>query len=83
VLDIAPLKAYPANITRDPETGIGKRTGAQLAKAIREGVRPDKSVNGPPTPIDSYRQMADDDLAAIIAYLRAQPAVRKVVPRST
>jgi len=34
-------------------------------------------------PIASYRQMADDDLAAIIAYLRAQPAVRNVVPRST
>jgi mono/diheme cytochrome c family protein len=83
LLDIAPLKAYPANITPDPETGIGKWTAAQLAKAIREGVRPDKSVIGPPMPIESYRQMSDDDLAAIIAYLRAQPAVRNVVPRST
>jgi len=83
LLDIAPFKAYPANITPDPDTGIGKWTDAQLAKAIREGVRPDKSLIGPPMPIEFYRDMADDDLAAIIAYLRAQPAVKNVVPRST
>ena len=83
LLDIAPLKAYPANITPDTDTGIGKWTDAQLAKAIREGVRPDKSIIGPPMPIESYRNMADDDLAAIIAYLRAQPAVKNLVPKST
>lgn len=83
LLDIAPLKAYPGNITPDPGTGIGKWTDAQLRKAIREGVRPDKSIIGPPMPIESYRHMADDDLAAIVAYLRAQPAVKNAVPRST
>jgi mono/diheme cytochrome c family protein len=83
LLDIAPLKAYPGNITPDRDTGIGKWTDAQLAKAIREGVRPDKTIIGPPMPIESYRQMADADLAAIIAYLRAQPAVKNTVPRST
>ena len=83
LLDIAEFKAFPANLTPDPDTGIGKWTDAQLAKAIREGVRPDKSLIGPPMPIENYRQMADDDLAAIIAYLRAQPAVKNVVPRST
>lgn len=83
LLDIAPFKAYPANITPDAETGIGKWTDAQLAKAIREGVRPDKSLIGPPMPIEYYRHLADDDLAAIIAYLRAQPAVKNTVPRST
>jgi mono/diheme cytochrome c family protein len=83
LLDIAPFKAYPANLTPDPATGIGKWTDAQLAKAIREGVRPDKSVIGPPMPVEYYRHLADADLAAIIAYLRAQPAVSNVVPRST
>ena len=57
--------------------------GAMLAKAIREGVRPDKSVIGPPMPIESYRHMADDDLAAVIAYLRTRTAVKNTVPRST
>jgi mono/diheme cytochrome c family protein len=82
VFDEAPFKAYAANITPDAETGIGKWTDAQLAKAIREGVRPDKSIIGPPMPIESYRHLSDTDLAAIIAYLRAQAPVRNAVPKS-
>ncbi len=83
VFDEPPFKAYASNITPDPETGIGKWTDAQLAKAIREGIRPDKSVIGPPMPMAFYRNLSDDDLAAIIAYLRAQKPVRHVVPKST
>jgi mono/diheme cytochrome c family protein len=45
-------------------------------------VRPDKSVIGPPMPSAFYRKISDDDLAAIIAYLRAQSAVKNEVPRS-
>jgi mono/diheme cytochrome c family protein len=82
LFDEPPFKAYASNITPDPETGIGKWTDAQLARAIREGVRPDKSIIGPPMPVEFYRQMSDTDLAAIIAYLRAQPAVKAAVPRS-
>jgi mono/diheme cytochrome c family protein len=77
------FKAYAANITPDPDTGIGKWSDAQLAKALREGVRPDKSLIGPPMPIAYYRNMSDSDLAAIIAYLRAQPAVKNAVPKSS
>src|SRR6187397_1382023 len=44
VFDEEPFKAYAPNITPDPETGIGKWTDAQLAKAIREGVRPDGTL---------------------------------------
>ncbi len=82
VFDEAPFKAYAANITPDPETGIGRWTDAQLARAIREGVRPDGSVIGPPMPMEFYRQLSDGDLAAIVAYLRAQPPVRSAVPKS-
>jgi mono/diheme cytochrome c family protein len=82
VFDEPPFRAVAANITPDPETGIGKWTDAQLAKAIREGIRPDKTVIGPPMPIEFYRHMSDDDLKAIIAYLRAQPPVRHVVEKS-
>ena len=83
LFDEPPFKAYAANITPDKDTGIGKWTDAQLAKAIREGVRPDKSLIGPPMPIEFYRHLSDADLAAIIAYLRAQPAVKNAVPKST
>jgi len=82
VFDEPPFKAYASNLTPDAETGIGKWTDAQLAKAIREGVRPDGSVIGPPMPSEFYRHMADDDLKAVIAYLRAQPAMKNAVPKS-
>ncbi|WIT12899.1 cytochrome c [Paucibacter sediminis] len=75
--------AYAANITPDKVTGIGNWTDAQLGKAIREGMRPDGRLIGPPMPIEYYRHLSDADLAAIIAYLRAQPAVRNAVPKSS
>ena len=82
LFDEPPFKAHAANITPDAATGIGKWTDAQLAKAIREGVRPDKSIIGPPMPIEFYRRFSDDDLTAVVAYLRSQPAVRNEVPKS-
>lgn len=82
VFDEPPFKAYAANITPDRETGIGKWTDAQLAKAIREGIRPDKTVIGPPMPMELYRGLSDEDLAALIAYIRAQPPVKHAVPKS-
>jgi mono/diheme cytochrome c family protein len=80
--DLPIFTARAANITPDPDTGIGKWTDAQLAKAIREGIRPDKTVIGPPMPIEYYRHLSDRDLAAIIAYLRAQPPVVNKVAKS-
>ena len=82
VFDEAGFKAYAPNITPDDDTGIGTWTGEQIAKAIREGVRPDGSVIGPPMPIWFYRNISDADLDAIIAYLKAQPPVRHRVPKS-
>ena len=82
LFDEEPFRAYAPNITPDAETGIGKWTDAQLARAIREGIRPDGTLIGPPMPILFYRGMADDDLKALVAYLRAQPAVRNKVPKS-
>ena len=82
LFDEPAFKAYASNITPDPATGIGRWTDAQLAGAIREGIRPDKTLIGPPMPIEFYRHLSDRDLRAIIAYLRAQPAVDNAVPKS-
>jgi mono/diheme cytochrome c family protein len=82
LFDEPPFKAYAPNITTDADTGIGKWSDAQLARAIREGIRPDKSIIGPPMPMEFYRRLSDADLAAIVAYLRAQPAVSNKVPKS-
>jgi mono/diheme cytochrome c family protein len=71
--------SYASNITPDPETGIGKWTDAQIIAAIREGKRPDGSIIGPPMPIELYHGLSDDDVKAIVAYLRSvKPVVNKV-----
>lgn len=82
VFDEAPFLAVASNITPDPETGIGRWTDAQIARAIREGIRPDGRIIGPPMPIELYRGISDNDLAAMVAYLRSVPAVRNAVPAS-
>jgi mono/diheme cytochrome c family protein len=70
------------NITPDPETGIGRWTDAEIIRAIREGKRPDGRTLGPPMPFDLYRRLSDDDVKAMVAYLRTVASVRQVVPRS-
>jgi len=82
VFDEKPFTAVASNITPDPETGIGRWSDAQLVAAIREGRRPDGSLIGPPMPIGLYRGMSDNDVAAIVAYLRSVPAVKNAVPKS-
>ena len=75
--------AIAANITPDRETGIGGWTDAQIILAIREGRRPNGTLIGPPMPIELYRSQSDDDVRAIVAYLRTVPPVRNKVTPST
>ena len=65
--------AIAPNIT--PGGRVSKWSDAELAKAIREGLRPDGSLIGPPMPFEVYRGISDDDLASVVAYLRTVPAV--------
>lgn len=74
--------AYAPNITQDRETGIGAWSDEEIMRAIREGVRRDGSIIGPPMPVLSYRGMSDTDVRAIVAYLRTVAPVRNSVPRS-
>ncbi len=82
-IDAPPFRAVASNITPDPETGIGRWTDAQIARAIREGIRPDGSLIGPPMPFAFYRGLSDGDLAAMVAYLRTVPPIRNQVEKST
>jgi len=83
VIDAPPFRAVTSNITQDPETGIGRWTDAQIARAIREGIRPDGSLIGPPMPFEFYRNLSDRDLQAMVAYLRTVPPIRNAVEKST
>lgn len=72
--------AYAMNIT--PGGTPASWTDAELGRAIREGIRPDGSLVGPLMPFSFYRYISDNDLAAIVAYLRSVPAVDNDVPDS-
>ncbi|PYS87606.1 MAG: hypothetical protein DMF70_00155 [Acidobacteria bacterium] len=65
-----------SNITPDKETGIGMWSDDTLARAIREGIGYDGRALFPIMPYPEYRQMSDEDLASVIAYVRTVPAVR-------
>jgi mono/diheme cytochrome c family protein len=73
VEDSPAFTAISANIT--PGGRVKDWSDAELAKAIREGIRPDGSLIGPPMPFEVYHGISDDDLASIVAYLRTVPAV--------
>jgi mono/diheme cytochrome c family protein len=69
------------NITPDRETGIGAWTDDEIARAIREGVRRDGSALFPIMPYPVYAGMDDEDVKAIVVYLRSIPPVRNVVAK--
>ncbi len=60
--------AISANIT--PAGRVGTWSDAELGRAIRECIRPDGSVIGPPMPCPVYRGIGDDDLVSVVMYLR-------------
>ncbi|HMJ24195.1 MAG TPA: c-type cytochrome, partial [Pyrinomonadaceae bacterium] len=68
------------NITPDKETGAGTWSDDALARAIREGIGHDGRTLFPIMPYQNYRQMSDEDLASVIAYVRSVPAVRNQLP---
>lgn len=73
---------YAPNITPDVHAGIGAWSDDAIARAIREGIRPDGSYIAPVMPFELYRMISDSDIRAIVAYLRSVPPADKVVPRT-
>jgi mono/diheme cytochrome c family protein len=72
-------KTRVPNLTPDPETGIGRLRDGELARVLRHGVTPDGRALLPFMP---FNDLSDEDLTAIISFLRAQPAIRNPVPPS-
>lgn len=74
-------QTYAANLTPDRETGIGAWTEKEFIQAMRTG----KHVGVarpilPPMPWQAVGALPDNDLRAVFAYLKAQPAVKNKVP---
>jgi mono/diheme cytochrome c family protein len=62
-----------ANITSDPEAGIGAWTDQEIGRAITAGVGRDGRPLKPPMAYGFYAGLKPTDLADIIAYLRTVP----------
>jgi mono/diheme cytochrome c family protein len=71
---------YPPNLTPDPETGLGGWSEADIARAVRTGVRPDGRELAPAMPWRAYAALSDEDAAALAAYLKGLKPVRHAVP---
>jgi mono/diheme cytochrome c family protein len=68
-----------ANITPDPDTGIGKWSEDDFVRLVRFGVRPDKTVIV--YPMVPFPELTDDDAKAIYAYLQTVPPIKNAVTR--
>lgn len=62
-----------ANLTPHPEHGIAEWTDTELVQMITAGVRPDGSLMLPPMGYGYYSRMTQEDIDAIILYLRQIP----------
>jgi mono/diheme cytochrome c family protein len=73
--------SFTANLTPDPETGLGKWTLRNFVDTIRSGRHMGRGRQIlPPMPIPMYKHMTDEDLEAVFVYLKSIPAVSNRVP---
>lgn len=68
---------YSRNITPDTETGIGEFKDNEIARLLRYGVGRDGRAILDFMP---FHNMTDEDLTAVISYIRTVPPVKNKVP---
>jgi len=73
-------KVYSTNMTADKETGLGAWSDQEIYHAMVKGMRRGGGRLLPVMPYEAYSGMAEEDLKAIIAYLRSFKPVRKGTP---
>lgn len=78
-IEMPPGKFKAPNITMDNETGIGNRTDAEIYRMLRHNVRPNglAAIDFMP-----FINMSEEDINAIIAYLRSTEPVESTVINS-
>ena len=74
--------SFTANLTPDPETGLGKWSDETFIRALRTGRHEGQGRPIlPPMPYLQYRNATDEDLRAVFAFLQSIPAIRNRVPQ--
>lgn len=81
----APLKTpvgtlFPANLTPDPETGLGQWSDVDFVNAMQKGIGRSGGHLIPAFPYTSYARMKTEDVLDIRAYLATLPATKNAVP---
>ncbi len=72
---------FVSNISSDRETGIGAWSDAEIARAIRSGVARDgRPLFWQGMPWDHFSNWDEEDIRALVAYLRLLPPVAGKVP---
>jgi mono/diheme cytochrome c family protein len=69
------------NISQDAETGAGNWTDDQMGRAIREGIGHDGRTLFPIMPYTNFRDLSDEDLAAVVVYIRSLEPVQNFLPK--
>ena len=73
--------SFTANLAPDQNTGLGIWTEEMFVTAIREGKHMGTSRPIlPPMPWPAFRNLNDEDLKALFAYLKTVPPIRNQVP---
>jgi mono/diheme cytochrome c family protein len=73
--------SFTANLTPDPETGLGSWTKETFAATLKTGRHEGRGREIlPPMPIPAYRNFTTTELEAIFAYLQTIPVVKNRVP---
>ena len=68
---------YTRNLTPDSATGIGSMTDGEIARVLRYSVKKNGEAVLPFMP---FQNLSDDDMTAIISYLRSTKPVHNPVP---
>jgi cytochrome c553 len=73
--------SFTANLTPDPETGLGRWTAEDFIATLRSGRHLGRGREIlPPMPWPAISQLSDEDLRAMFAYLQSLPPVENRVP---
>ncbi len=72
---------WTRNISQDGQTGIGSWSDAEIARAIRSGISRDgRQLHWQAMPWDHFANLDEEDVQALVVYLRLLPPVNKQIP---
>ncbi len=74
--------SFTANLTPDPETGLGRWSAETFIASMRTGRHEGKGRPIlPPMPVENLAALSDSDIRDLFAYLQSLPPIRNRVPQ--